>query len=85
MKKKRGELEGAKDYSETRRKIRTEMTMAKKTWIAGQCHEVEACLRKSSRKKVYQPVKETEKHGKSTTVQDLYEQCLTEDHEILYR
>ena len=32
LKKKRGELEGAKDYREIKRKIRTEMKMTDKTW-----------------------------------------------------
>ena len=32
LKKKRGETEGAKDYREIKRKLRTEMKMAKKTW-----------------------------------------------------
>ena len=33
LKKKRGEPEGAKDYREIKRKIRTEMKMAKETWL----------------------------------------------------
>ena len=33
MKKKRGEPEGAKDYREIKRKIRTEMKIPKETWI----------------------------------------------------
>ena len=41
LKKKRGKPEGAKDYREIKRKIRTEMKMAKETWIQGQCQEVE--------------------------------------------
>ena len=35
LKKKRGEPEGAKDYREIKRQIRTEMKMAKETWIQG--------------------------------------------------
>ena len=58
LKKKRGEPEGAKDYREIKRKIRTEMKMAKETWIQGQCQEVEACLRKNNNKKAYQLVKD---------------------------
>ena len=45
------------DYREIKRKIRTEMKMAKETWIQGQCQEVEACLRKNNSKKAYQLVK----------------------------
>ena len=33
LKKKRGEPEGAKDFREIKRKIRTYMKMAKETWI----------------------------------------------------
>ena len=33
LKKKRGKPEGAKDYREIKRKIRTEMKIAKETWI----------------------------------------------------
>ena len=51
LKKKRGEPEGAKDYREIKRKIRSEMEMAKETWIQGQCQEVEACLRKNCSRK----------------------------------
>ena len=58
LKKKRGEPEGAKDYREIKRKIRTEMKMAKETWIQDQCQEVEVCLRKNNTKKAYQLVKD---------------------------
>ena len=37
LKKKRREPEGAKDYREIKRKIWTEMKIAKETWIHGQC------------------------------------------------
>ena len=87
LKKKTGEPEGAKDYREIKRKIRTEMKMAKETWIQGQCHEMEACLRKNNSKNAYQLVKglTTEKQGKSTTIQDKSGKCLTEENEILNR
>ena len=57
--------------AELKRKIRTELKMAKETWIQGQCQEVEARLRKNNSKKEYQLVKDltTEKQGKSTTIQ----------------
>ena len=60
--------------------------MANETWIQGQCHEVEACLRKNNSKKTYQLVKDltTEKQDK-TTIQDKSGKCLTEENEILYR
>ena len=87
LKKKRGEPEGAKDYREIKRKIRTDMKMAKETWIQGQCQEAEACLRKNNSKKAYQLVKDltTEKQGKSTTIQGKSGKCLTEENEILNR
>ena len=87
LKKKRGEPEGAKDYREIKRKIRTELKIAKETWIQGQCQEVEACLRKNNSKKAYQLVKDltTEKHCKSTTIQDKSGKCFTEENEILNR
>ena len=72
LKKKRGKPEGVKDYREIKRKIRTEMKMAKETWIQGQCQEEEACLRRNNSKNAYKLVKDltTEKQGKSTTIQD---------------
>ena len=75
LKKKRGKPEGAKDYKDIKRKIRTKMKMAKETWIQGQCQEVEACLRKNNSKKAYQLVNDrtTEKQGKSTIIQDVRE------------
>ena len=84
---KRGEPEGAKNYKEIKRKIRTELKMAKETWIQDQCQEVEACLRKNNSKKAYQLVKDltTMKQGKSTTIQDKSGKCLTEENEILNR
>ena len=87
LKKKRGEPQGAKDYREIKRKIRTEMKMAKEIWIQGQCQKVEACPRKNNSKKAYQLVMDltTEKQGKSTTIQDKSGKCLTEENEILNR
>ena len=82
MKKKRGKPEGAKDYQEIKRKIRTEMKMAKETWIQSQCHEVKACLRKNNSKNADQLVNDvkTEKQGQSITIQNKSGKCLTEGH-----
>ena len=87
QKKKRGEPERAKDYREVKRKIRTEMKMAKETWIQDQGQEVEACLSKNNSKKAYQLVKDltTEKQGKTTTIQNKSGKYLTEENEILNR
>ena len=51
LKKKRGEPEGAKDYREVKRKISTEMKMAKETWIQGQCQEVEHAIERITTRK----------------------------------
>ena len=85
LKKKRGEPKGVKVYREIKRKIRTEMKMAKETWVQVQCQEAEACFRKNNSKKAYQLVKDltTEKQNKSTTIQDKSGKCLTEENEIL--
>ena len=64
---------------------RTDMKMAKETWIQG----VEACIRKNNNQKAYQLVKDlaTDKQleGKSTTRQHNSGKCLIEDREILSR
>ena len=78
LKKKRGGPERARDYRVIKRKIKTDLKMAKETWIQGQCQEVEASLRKNNSKKEYQLVKDltTEKQGKSTTIKDKSGKCL---------
>ena len=84
LEKKRGKPEGAKDYREIKRKIRTQMKIAKETLIQDQCQEVEECLRKNNSKKAYQLVEDstTEKQGKSTTIQDK-SGSISEENEIL--
>ena len=86
LKKKRSEPEGAK-HRKIKRKIRTDMKMAKETWIQGQCQEVEAYLRKNNTKKAYQLVKDLtiEKQSTSTTIQDKSGKCFTEEKEIFNR
>ena len=85
LRKKRGQKEPK--TIDIKRTIRTEMKMAKETWVQIQCLEVEACFRKNNSKKAYQLVKDltTEKQGKSTTIQDKSGKCLTEENEILNR
>ena len=87
LKKKIGEPEGAKDYRDINRKIRTEMKVTKETCVRSQCQKVEACLRKNNSKKAYQLVKDltAERQGKSTTIQDKLRRCLAEEHEIRNR
>ena len=60
------------------------MKMAKKTWMKGQCQEVEAYLNKHNSKKAYKLVNMlTEKQCKFRTIQDNSWKCLIEEHEIL--
>ena len=40
-------------HRDIKRTIRTEMKMAKETWIQNQCQEIEACLRKNNSKEAY--------------------------------
>ena len=64
LKKKRGKPEGAKDYREIQRKIRTKKKVTKETMIHGQCQEVEACLRKNNSKQAYQLVNDLTKENR---------------------
>ena len=63
------------------------MKKAKEDWIGAQCEEIETCLNKTNSKRAYQLVKDLtlEKYGRSSTVQDKPEKCLTEEKEILNR
>ena len=57
--------------------------MAKETWIEGQCHEVEAYLRKKNNsKKADQLVKDltTKKQSDSTPLQEKIWKYLTKEH-----
>ena len=47
LKKKRYEAEGAKEYSESNRRIQKAVKKAKKDWIGAQCEETETCLNKN--------------------------------------
>ena len=86
LKKKRGEPGGAKDYREIKRKIRTEMKMAKESLIQGQCQEVEACLRKNNSKKAYQLVKDlTERYRVNLQPYKTSRGSDSEENEILNR
>ena len=55
--------------------------------IGYQCEEIETCLNKNNSKRAYQLVKDltSEKQGRSSTIQDKSEKCLTEEKEILSR
>ena len=85
MKKKRYEAEGAKGYREANRRIQKAVKKAKEDWIGVQCEEIETCLNKNNSKRAYQLVKDLtlEKQGRSSTIKDKSEKCLTEEKEIL--
>ena len=61
--------------------------MAKETWIKGQRQEAETSLRNNNSKKAHQLVKDlnTEKQGKSKTIQARSGKCLTDEPEIFNR
>ena len=63
------------------------MKKAKEDWIGAQCKKIETCLNKNNSKRAYQLVKDltSEKQGRSSTIQDKSEKCLTEEKEILSR
>ena len=71
LKKKRYEAEGAKEYREANRRIKTAVKKAKEDWIGAQCEEIETCLNKNNSKRAYQLVKDltSEKQGRSSTIQ----------------
>ena len=87
MKKKQFEADGAKEYREANRKIQKAVKKTKKDWIGAQCEEIETCLNKNNSKRAYQLVKDltAKKQGRSSTIQDKSEKCLTEEKEILSR
>ena len=84
MKKKRYEAEGAKEYREANRRIQRAVKKAKEDWVGAQFEKIETCL---NSKRAYQLVKDftSEKHGRSSTIQDKSGKCLTEEKEILSR
>ena len=69
------------------KRIQAAVKKAKEDWIDAQCEEIETCLNKNNSKRAYQLMKDltSEKHGKSSTIQDKSGQCLTEEQEILSR
>ena len=87
LKKKRYEAEGAKEYREANKTIQKAVKKAKEDWIGTQCEEIETCLNKNNSKKAYQLVKDlaSEKHSRSSTIQDRSGKCLPEEQAILSR
>ena len=87
FKKKRYEVEGAKEYREANRRVQKVVKKAKEDWIGAQCEEIETCLNKNNSKRAYQLVKDlsSEKQGRSSTIQDKSGTCLTEEKGILSR
>ena len=78
LKKKRHEAEGAKEYSETNRRIQKAAKKAKEDWIGAQYEAIETCLNKNNSKKAYPLVKDLtpEKQGRSSNIQDKTENVL---------
>ena len=87
LKKKRYEAEGAKEYREANRRVQKAVKKAKDDWIGAKCEEIETCPNKNNSKRAYQLVKDlnSEKQGRSSTIQDKSGICLTEEKEILSR
>ena len=75
LKKKRYEAEGAKEYRKANRRVQKAVKKAKEDWIGAQCEEIETCLNKNNSKRAYQLVKDltSEKQGRSSTIQDVWE------------
>ncbi|XP_055865177.1 uncharacterized protein LOC129922560 [Biomphalaria glabrata] len=92
---KRRELKGKKlsdpkyvqEYKSVNKRIRKGMKEAKKKWIENKCQEIEQGLNRNNSKKAYQLVKDltTSKHGRTNTIQDKNNKCLTEDKDVLKR
>ena len=63
------------------------MKKAKKDWIDAHCEEIETYLNKNNSERAYQLVKDltSEKQGRSSTIQDKFGKCLSEEKEILSR
>ena len=82
MKKKRYKAEGAKEYREANRRIQKAVKKAKEDWIGAQCEDIETCLNKNNSKRAYQLVKDltSEKHGRSSAIQDKSGKSLTEEN-----
>ena len=60
---------------------------AKEDWIGAQCEEIETCLNKNNSNRTYQLKKHltSEKQGRSSTIKDRSQKCVTEEQEILRR
>ena len=81
LRKKRYEADGAKEYREANKRIQKAVKRAKEDWIGAQCEEIETCLNKNNNKRAYRLLEDltSEKQGRSSTIQDKYGKCLTEE------
>ena len=79
LKKKLYEAEGAKECRVTNERVQKAVKKANEDWIGAQCEEIETCLNKNNSKRAFQLVKDltSEKQGRSSTIQDKFEKCLT--------
>ena len=87
LKKKKNEIEGARQYKAINKEIRTSMKEAAETWIEEKCQDIEENLSKNNSNKAYQLVKDLTgtKQGKTSNIQDKNGKILTEDQDILKR
>ena len=85
LKKKRYKADGVKEYREANRRIQKATKKAKEDRLSAQCEEIKTCLNKNNSKRAYHLVKNltSNKQGRSSTIQDKSEKCLTEEKEIL--
>ena len=66
--------------------IQKTVKKAKEDWIGAQCEECqETCLNKNNSKRAYQLERDpnSEKQGRSSTIQDRSGKCLPEQQELL--
>ena len=79
LKKKRYKTEGAREYRKEKKRIQKAVKKAKEDWIGAQCEEIETFLNKNKSKRAYQLELDltSEKRGRSATIQDGSEKCLT--------
>ena len=63
------------------------MTKAWINWIEEQCQDIEDSIKKTNSNEAYHLAKDmtSTKQGRTTTIQDKNEKCLTEEQNILKR
>ena len=84
---KKKDAEGVRQYRAANHEIKKGMKKTKMNWIEEQCQDIEDSMKKNNSKKTYQLVKDltSTKQGRTSTIQDNDEKCLTEEQDILKR